>query len=618
VDPNDSNRLYVAFTGRSPVDTRRQAPENTVLLASNDRGKTWSRLKEFPGEMVHLLYALPGKSGVHVVTGSRVDIWNGSEWQHLAGPGGGKIQSASAGVQGGRSFLYATTQELGGLYTSQDGGRTWEKRTIGAAGGLEFQSIACSFRNGATAYAGFDGLKIEGQTYYGVAKTKDGGRTWTISYQESSEPAANVQHSWVADFYGGAGPIRDIFVAPGNPDICHLTDSCPRSLRTTDGGAAWRDVIAAYRGKDRWGRDKWTTTGFDVTTCYGIHFDPFNPKRQFISYTDIGLWKSIDRGASWVSSTTGIRHYWDNTTYWVEFDPKVRDLMWGGFSQIHDLPRPKMWRRTDPDSYKGGIAWSTDGGDHWIVASGLPETAVTHIILDPESPVGSRTLYATGFGKGVFKSTDNGKTWTLKNKGIDKKQPFAWRLTRATDGTLYLIESRRSEDSRTGGEEDGALFRSTDGAEHWTKIELPAGVNGPTGLAIDPTNNSRMYLSSWAIPNAAGTDGGGVFLSTDGGRNWKSVFAESHHVYDVTIDPRNPEVIYNCGFESGAYRSADGGETWSRIKGFNFRWGHRVVPDPVDPGKIYITTFGGSVWHGPAEGDSNAIEDIVTPIKVAR
>ncbi len=612
VDPNDSNRLYVAFTGRSPVDTARQPREGTIILASNDRGRTWARLRELPGEIVHLVYALPGKPGVNVVAASGVHTWNGREWQRFAGPGSGRIQSASAGAQNGKSFLYATTSEPGGLYTSEDNGRTWLKRALPGNAALDFQSIACSFRNAATAYAGFDGLKIGDDTYYGVAKTKDGGRTWAISYQESSEPAANVEHSWVADFYGGAGQIRDIFVAPGNPDICHLTDSCPRALRTTDGGRTWRDVISAYRGKDRWGRDKWTTTGFDVTTCYGIHFDPFDLKRQFISYTDIGLWKSIDGGASWMSSITGIRHHWDNTTYWVEFDPKVRGLMWGAFSRTHDLPRPKMWRRASPDSFQGGIAWSTDGGDHWIVADGLPETAVTHILLDPQSPAGSRTLYATGFGKGVFKSTDNGRTWGLKNNGLPVEQPFAWRLARAGDGALYVVLSRRSEDASPGAEDAGALYRSTDGAEHWLKVELPAGITAPTGLAIDPTGNSRLYLSTWDFPN------GGVFFSTDAGRSWKNIFHDALHVYDVTIDPANPSILYNCGFESGAYRSTDRGATWTRIKGFNFKWGHRVIPDPADRSKIYITTFGGSVWHGPAEGDPNAVEDFLTPLTVAR
>ena len=50
------------------------------------------------------------------------------------------------------------------------------------------------------------------------------------------------------------------------------------------------------------------------------------------------------------------------------------------------------------------------------------------------------------------------------------------------------------------------------------------------------------------------------------------------------------------------------------IKGFNFKWGHRAIPDPRDSTMIYITTFGGSVWHGPAAGDPHAVEDIVTPM----
>ena len=59
-------------------------------------------------------------------------------------------------------------------------------------------------------------------------------------------------------------------------------------------------------------------------------------------------------------------------------------------------------------------------------------------------------------------------------------------------------------------------------------------------------------------------------------------------------------------------RSTDRGKTWTRIQGFNFKWGHRVIPDPRNPAMIYITTFGGSVWHGPADGDPRAVEDIVT------
>jgi photosystem II stability/assembly factor-like uncharacterized protein len=231
--------------------------------------------------------------------------------------------------------------------------------------------------------------------------------------------------------------------------------------------------------------------------------------------------------------------------------------------------------------------------------------------------VGRRTLYACGFGRGVYKSTDNGKTWALKIDGIEKREPFAWRITRAKNGTLYLVVSRRSEAGYSGDAEDGALYRSTDRAEHWVKMRLPEGVNGPTGVSLDPSDDRRMYLSAWGVQLPDGVRNGGVFLSTDAGETWRNIFNASQHVYDVTVDAHNPKVLYNCGFENGAYRSLDSGATWTRIRGFNFKWGHRVMPDPVDRSKIYVTTFGGSVWHGPAAGDPNAIEDIVTPVPVA-
>src|SRR6185503_17167522 len=106
----------------------------------------------------------------------------------------------------------------------------------------------------------------------------------------------------------------------------------------------------------------WASRGLDVTSSYGVHFDPFDAQRLFITYTDIGLFRSEDGGDSWIGSTVGIPNAWRNTTYWVAFDPDVKGRMWGAFSGTHDLPRPKMWRRTDPETYKGGVGVSSDGG----------------------------------------------------------------------------------------------------------------------------------------------------------------------------------------------------------------------------------------------------------------
>ncbi len=380
-------------------------------------------------------------------------------------------------------------------------------------------------------------------------------------------------------------------------------------MKTSDGGATWS---AVYSRKVPVG--EWTTTGLDVTTSYGIHFDPFDPQRQFITYTDIGLFRSEDAGKSWDSSTSGVPKAWRNTTYWVVFDPEIHGRMWSVNSGTHDLPRPKMWRRTSVMSYRGGVCRSEDGGKTWVKSNnGMEETAATHILLDRRSSPQARTLYVAAFGRGVYKSTNGGNTWALKTNGMTQKEPFAWRLSQGSDGMLYVLLARRSEDGSIGNDRDGAIYRSTDAAEHWTPVSLPEGVNAPNGLAIDPHSPSRLYLAAWARKTGMHGEGGGIYLSADSGDTWRQVLDRDQHVYDVTIDPRDPNLLYAAGFESSAWRSTDRGEHWARIPGFNFKWGHRVIPDPFERGNVYVTTFGGSVWHGAVNGSPRPF-DIVTPI----
>jgi photosystem II stability/assembly factor-like uncharacterized protein len=299
----------------------------------------------------------------------------------------------------------------------------------------------------------------------------------------------------------------------------------------------------------------------------------------------------------------------------MAFDPEVRGRVWAVMSKVHDLPRPKMWQRKPPASYDGGVCISEDGGKTWQSSStGLPLSGATFILLDPASPASARVLYVTALGRGVYKSIDGGKSWTLKNNGIEDPEPLAWRTTRDAAGALYLIIVRRSDDGSIGNAGDGALYKSTDGAEHWTRLTLPAGVNGPNGLAVDPRDPKHLLLAAWGRSTLQHAQGGGIYASPDGGKTWRNVLAKDQHIYDITVDPHNSKVMYAAGFESSAWRSNDAGEKWERIRGYNFKWGHRVIPDPFDPEKIYITTYGGGVWHGPAKGDSNAIDEIATPV----
>ncbi len=586
----------------------------SLLYVSSDRGASWSRAREFPAERVLALEAEP--DALLVVGNRQAYRLAGSAWTQLAAlpPGVSRI---SAGRADGRTFIYATSQR-GEIHVSEDGGFTWRLSQTPPSG--RFQAIATSAGNARVAYAGFRDWKMgegAGNTFNGISKTTDGGRTWTIVHQESNRPSKNLLPSWIERRAPEGG--QDVFfdtpwslgVAPANPDICYATDLF-RTYRTLDGGKTWETVTSV-----RVGANTWTTRGLDVTTNYGVHFDPFDPRHMIISYTDIGAFQSRDGGSSWSSATNGVPTRWRNTTYWVVFDPQVKGRLWGAFSGVHDLPRPKMWRNRDPETFVGGVGVSDDGGNTWRPSNqGMPSTSVTHLVLDPSSPAHARTLYACGFGRGVYKSSDDGKTWALKNTGIEGEAPLAWRLTRADDGTLYLVVARRSEGNYGNGG-DGALYRSRDGAEHWDKLALPDSVNGPVGLTLDPRDNRRMYLAAWGQGRSDVDVGGGVFLSTDAGATWRPLLQQSQHVYDVTVDPKNPKVIYACGFDAAVWRSGDGGATWQRLRGYNFKWGHRVVIDPVNPAMIYVTTYGGSVWHGPAQPGPSVPEDILDPVPVA-
>ena len=132
----------------------------------------------------------------------------------------------------------------------------------------------------------------------------------------------------------------------------------------------------------------------------------------------------------------------------------------------------------------------------------MEESAITHVLLDPKSPKGSRTLYATAFGRGVYKSTDNGRTWALKNAGLaadPRNQPFAWRLTLAQDGTLYLVVARRSERGRIGDARRRRALPLHRRRRDLEPMPLPPGTNGPNALTVDPADPKRLYLSAWGV-----------------------------------------------------------------------------------------------------------------------
>ena len=601
IDPGNSHILTAATVKDGAA----------AVYVSRDDGRDWERVAALaePGKKLWIdPHSAVGDRDVYVAGKGSITVRQGGKWQSRPAPSGVAFTDVTAGFSSPHAVkLYAASEA--GAWVSNDGAATWGLAPLPGKN-AQVRAVATSLDHPDTGYASYNHLQLDGRTWMGVAKTLDGGRTWTLVWKEDKTVAPNLHDAWLADEFGpewGENPLG-LAVADQDPNLAYGTDF-GRTMQSTDGGANWQ---AVYSRKEPGAG--WASTGLDVTTTYGYLFDPFDARRRFIPTTDIGLFRSEDDGRSWNRSMVGVPKAWTNTAYWVAFDPDVRGKMWGVMSETHDLPRPKMWRRTDVASYRGGVCVSLDGGRTWKPSNqGMPETAPTHIVLDPTSPAGKRVLWVTAMGRGVYKSTDDGATWTLKNNGIVQHDPLAWRLARADDGTLYVVIARRSEDGSIGTSGDGDLYKSTDGAESWVKANLPVGTNGPNGLAIDPHDPRRLYLAAWGRATGMNGVGGGIYLSTDQGGTWRPVLDRDQHIYDVTIDPHDANILYAAGFESSAWRSSDRGEHWTRIPGYNFKWGQRVMPDLTDSSMIYISTFGGSVWHGPSNG-AQGHADIATPV----
>lgn len=508
VDPSNSKVLCAAILDRG----------KNYFATSTDWGRTWKREGELPGLEPRSAGALGGSLRIFVdpsspksdraiyLIGTRsISVRRDHAWRTFDPPPGvNSFLEYSGGFPkvGGKPVFYVTSRA--GAFVSGDGGENWRLVSLpGVTVPVQFSGVGASLHHPEVAYLSFGSERNAARQVFGFARTADGGRFWEIVWDQTKTGLEGLEHqheAWMVARNGAnwGRNTEDVGVAPTAPNIVYGSDSM-RMLRSTDGGRVW-EAVYSKRLPD----GSYDTTGLDVTTCYGLHFDPFDKDRIVISYTDIGQFRSENGGESWFISTVGIPRAWRNTTYWMEFDPEVKGRVWGIMSYVHDLPRPKMWNNRSVSTYVGGICRSDDGAKSWNCSGDwIPDTAPTHILLDVHSPKNARVLYVAAFGKGVYKSVDGGDHWVLKNAGIGGSEPFAWRLAQDQNGGLYLIVARRSPDGAFGNDGDGALYRSTDGAEHWTRLPLPKGVNGPNGLAVDANDPKRLYLAAWGARRKA-------------------------------------------------------------------------------------------------------------------
>jgi photosystem II stability/assembly factor-like uncharacterized protein len=198
---------------------------------------------------------------------------------------------------------------------------------------------------------------------------------------------------------------------------------------------------------------------------------------------------------------------------------------------------------------------------------------------------------------GVFKSEDGGETWQHKVM-IDKKHSLA-----SVDILTITIDPQDSKIVYLGTRANG-LYKTTDGGEHWTKLEdtnktLSSRAN-VYDIAIDPQDPSRLYIGTYQDRK------GRLFRSQDAGQSWEEVYVvsqEKYAIFAVAVDNYDPSIVYIGTAQGGFLKSTDYGKSWQLM-----RWFDDVISDivinPQDTQIIYVSTFKQGIYKTTDKGST--------------
>jgi len=594
---------------------------------STDGGQTWSQGSGFTGTVIGLHIdqssSSLGQRRCFAASTESCFVSNdaGASWQTL---GEGLPEKALVDFTGGsgadQCTLYCTAESeisggeySGGVYCSTDGGQNW-RQAMGS--GIDTQERTLTRRgrewNIVPSYSFLVTTDAHPETVY-VAQVRPGqvyrsdnfGESWRPTYfANPEEETFNVEPSYsMAETGRGGSTASGLGIDPKNPNRVVMTDWFKCQI-TKDGGGSWKTLHTRSSEPERLLEkgQSWINNGLVVTSVWHYYIDPFERHRHYMAYTDVKFARSEDGGQTWISDFANPLR---NTTYEMAFDPEIPGKIWGAFADMHDIPNGNIIHgRHYRERSGGGVGLSEDFAVTWKDTSvGLVEEPVTSIVLDPSSPRNSRTLYASLFEAGVFKSTDDGKTWAKRSKGLGapEKNMRACRLILHNDGTLFCLITALKQGDEFQPEGPG-LYRSRDGAESWEYLNDSQPLLWPKDFDVDPRDSDVIYLGA---ADATEKRQGGLYKTTDGGLNWALIAREGPQTFGATVHPKRPDWVYMCLTESapgpGIWLSKDAGETWKPFRGIPFRNIQRISFDQEDEDVIYVNTFGGSVWKGPAE-----------------
>jgi len=620
----------------SAADVMLAGMRNGGCRISRDAGLTWAPCAGPEGQVLGFHFDRTNKGRI-LFAATDKGIWRsddgGQTWARKTdGLPSTNIRGFAGGSNeaGGPVVLYCTLPSqdkdgvlTGGVFRSLDRGQNWqpamgdgintETKTADqwAYGPIaQYRQVLTSDVKPLTVYVLNTSTGFHPPYHETVYRSDDGGRTWRATFfQDPRFKRYNVAPNYVTastgqSFKGGDAPFGAA-ICNSDPDRLILVWS--QSYITHDGGDSWfNGDTYVVPGQNAGPGCAWACTGLVVTTTWNYYVDPFEANRHYIAYTDIGFARSVDAGKTWIWWDKDSWAPWRNTCYEIAFDPDVPGMMWGAFSDVHDIPNDNIISERHGHDRPGGVCISRDFGASWQPeVKGIPPKPVTSIVLDPHSPRGARTLYAGVFDEGVYKSIDDGNTWRLKKTGLgDPKNMRVSRVVLHADGTLFaMVCAKRPAQGRPLISEGVGLYRSIDRAETWEKVNASRLLLYPKDFSVHPADSNVILVGACDADREDRS--GGLYRTDDGGRSWQRLGRQGRQTFGGYFHPKSEGWIYMTLTEgapgAGLWLSRDHGQTWQAFDGLPFSNVQRVAFDPSDQCVMYVTTFGGSVWRGPIE-----------------
>jgi photosystem II stability/assembly factor-like uncharacterized protein len=324
--------------------------------------------------------------------------------------------------------------------------------------------------------------------------------------------------------------------------------------------------------------------------CAAVTGSYKNKNTFYFGATGGGVWKTTDGGSNWKNISD---KYFGSSIGAIAVAPNDETIVYAGEGE-NSL-------RGNVSEGLGGMWRSDDGGRSWKNIGLKEGRHIVRIIIHPKNPdivwvavIGH--LFGAHEERGVFKTTDGGKTWKKTLYVNDQTGCSDLVMEPGNPSVFYagMWHVKRTPYSMESGGDGSGLYKSVDGGETWTNLSnnkgLPKGIWGIVGVSVVPANTDKIFA---LIENA----NGGLFSSTDGGYTWtlvtddRNIRQRAWYYNKIFADPKNENIVYvlNVSF----MRSTDGGKTFREV--FTPHSDHHDLwIDPEDDNRMIIADDGGA------------------------